>query len=57
MEVIDTSKQCLAVMSPSLNSHVVYTDCQQNDQKQVRIGVELEYESIARLEQGNYDLL
>lgn len=30
-------EKCLSVLSPSLNSHVIYTDCQLNDQKQVRV--------------------
>lgn len=45
----DTSiERCLSVLSPSLNAHVIYTDCHLNDQKQVRNRAR-EYESLHAL--------
>ena len=54
-------EKCLAVLSPSLNSHVIYTDCQQNDQKQVRlvhvVHLEPECEPLHALSEENVTYL
>ena len=51
----DTSiETCLSVLSPSLNAHVIYTDCHLNDQKQVR-GVHSSSSSSSSSSAGEYD--